>query len=457
MNQQIIDLTADEVVPPRRSMRLAAIIPASYWISIGYSQAQATAMEELQNDIDNYYDVDGGETDIILQRPGSLIRIDQIIPHHELLLPHWDKFANELRGRDSVTRVRLRGISLPLPALDILFQALQSMNSLIYLTLYRNDLGNEGYQRLVAFLEGNSKLIKLSIVENVVDDLSVARSFSDALKSHSTLERLIFKKCGLNIIPILGGILEACGRIKVLVIEKNNVGSEAVALIANFIRSNKNLETLRLKYNDITDNDTNLLAAALKKNTNLKRMDLQNNNITEEGEKILLKALYDPTSMDSIVDSNHTCRALTYDYEKPSVVAQRPLLEQEVLEWNKEHYVIQHKIRMKLVLALCGVDGELFDLSHLNDLPLQLMPRVLALIQWHTIGREKACRNMPDQLERDALSYSFTPLQLKKDALSRLFHTLRGWELPLLFENLKPKNKKKPAARKRKRKAPRRH
>ena len=99
MNQQVIDLTADEVVPPRRSMRLAAIIPASYWISIGYSQAQATAMEELQNDIENYYDVDGGETDIKLQRPGSLISIDEIIPHHELLLPHWDKFANELRGR----------------------------------------------------------------------------------------------------------------------------------------------------------------------------------------------------------------------------------------------------------------------------------------------------------------------------------------------------------------------
>ena len=83
MNQQVIDLTAEEVVPPRRSMRLATIIPASYWISIGYTQAQATAMEKLQNDIENYYDVDGGETDILLQRPGSLISVDQIIPHHE--------------------------------------------------------------------------------------------------------------------------------------------------------------------------------------------------------------------------------------------------------------------------------------------------------------------------------------------------------------------------------------
>ena len=28
-------------------------------------------------------------------------------------------------------------------------------------------------------------------------------------------------------------------------------------------------------------------------------------------------------------------------------------------------------------------------------------------------------------------------MQLERDALSRLFHTLRGWELPLLFENLR--------------------
>lgn len=71
------------------------------------------------------------------------------------------------------------------------------------------------------------------------------------------------------------------------------------------------------------------------------------------------------------------------------------------------------------MLALCGVDGSLFDLSHFNDVPLQLMPRVLELIQKHTTRRS-----------------SNTPVQLEKDALSRLFHTLRGWELPVLFENL---------------------
>jgi len=68
------------------------------------------------------------------------------------------------------------------------------------------------------------------------------------------------------------------------------------------------------------------------------------------------------------------------------------------------------------------------------------MPRVLELIQKHSEARTGAVKS--------------TPIQLEKDALSRLFHTLRGWELPLLFENLRPK--KASAAGKRKRRKTRR-
>ena len=122
-----------------------------------------------------------------------------------------------------------------------------------------------------------------------------------------------------------------------------------------------------------------------------------------------------------------------YDIKNISAVDKRPPIEREVLI-NGWGISIQQKIREKVVLALCGVDGSLFNLFYLNDLPLKVMPRVLELIQKHTTMRRS----------------SKPPIQLEKDALSRLFHTLRGWELPLLFENLKPK--KGQAAGKRKRK-----
>ena len=86
------------------------------------------------------------------------------------MLPHWQRFANALRGCNSVTRVRLRGISLPPPVLDIIFPTLQSMNSLINLTLTRNGLGSEGFIQLSHFLNGNTRLQKLTIVNNVIDD-----------------------------------------------------------------------------------------------------------------------------------------------------------------------------------------------------------------------------------------------------------------------------------------------
>ena len=74
------------------------------------------------------------------------------------------------------------------------------------------------------------------------------------------------------------------------------------------------------------------------------------------------------------------------------------------------------------MLALCGMgeDEEIFDLRYFNGLSLKLMPLVLGLIQEHgdyRIGLASA-------------------EQLEKDALSRLFHTLRGWQLPWLFDNL---------------------
>ena len=120
-------------------------------------------------------------------------------------------------------------------------------------------------------------------------------------------------------------------------------------------------------------------------------------------------------------------------------------MEQELIFINADKDIsVQKKIRQKAVLALCGVDGGLFDLSHFNDLPVQLMPRVLKLIQECTFVRRRAL---------GFKSVMNIPTQLKKDALTRLFHTLRGWELPLLFENLRVSSVAKGTAGKRKRKA----
>ena len=241
------------------------------------------------------------------------------------------------------------------------------------------------------------------------------------MKDHPSLEMLFLADCNLsNHIGILEKILDGCGSLDNLGLGTNSLRSEAAVVLAEFIRSNHSIEYINLSGDNLSDNDTVLFASALKMNTNLERLNLQDNDITEEGEKTLLKALYDPTSMDSIVESNHTCMAYTYDPDED--YDELSLLEQELFMINGSGIRTQKKIREKVVLALCGVDGSLFDLSYLNDLPLGLMPRVLELVQKHTVAR----------IETEEVDVTV----LQKDALSRLLHTLRGWELPLLFKNL---------------------
>ena len=413
MNQQIIDLTAEEAAPPRRSIRHATIIPASHWISIGYSQEDAQLMENLQNDMKKYCD---GENKTDIEFIGNYT----ILPHHDMMLPHWKKFANGLSRRASVTSLRIGGIYLPAPVLDIILPPLQSIQNLTKLTLCNTGLGKDIFLKISSFLENNTSLRSLGLGLDKIDDVSIAASLAGALINHPNIRAISLVDCGLGTASLAKEILGGCTKLNQITITRDSLGPDVVAVLADFISSNHPLKLLSLTDDQITNTETLSLASALKKNTNLKKLDLKENNwITDEGEKALLKAMYDPTSMDSIVDSNHTCKAYAFNSKDRSAIFQRSVVELEILDINRVDFTIGQKIRKKVVLALCGVDGGLFDLSHFNDLPLQLMPRVLELIQEHTKYR----------------SYS-SGKQLEQDALSRLFPTLRGWELPLLFVNL---------------------
>ena len=150
-----------------------------------------------------------------------------------------------------------------------------------------------------------------------LDDVSVATSLSDAVKNHPTLDTLVFVQCGLNNADILEIILEGCTR------NGSRSSSEESRIrgccsIGRLYTQQPSYKVDSIEGIQLTDNDALLLASALKKNTNLRRVESeQNNDITDEGEKTLLNAVFDPTSMDSIVESNHTCMAYTHDINKP--------------------------------------------------------------------------------------------------------------------------------------------
>ncbi|KAL9186931.1 hypothetical protein ACHAXT_010651 [Thalassiosira profunda] len=97
---------------------------------------------------------------------------------------------------------------------------------------------------------------------------------------------------------------------------------------------------------------------------------------------------------------------------------------------SRSELSVKEKIRKKVVLALC--QGSIFDLGRFNSVPFQLIPLVLKLIQENTAFRAQ----------------NESQHTLSRDALSRVFHTLRGWKMPSLFVNLRNPHE---ASRKRKR------
>jgi len=81
--------------------------------------------------------------------------------------------------------------------LDIVLPTLQSM-SLSRLTLWSVGLRNKGFLHLSPFLKKNTSLKYLGFVRDEIDDMSVATSFSDAIKNHPTLETFGFATFDMN-------------------------------------------------------------------------------------------------------------------------------------------------------------------------------------------------------------------------------------------------------------------
>ena len=181
----------------------------------------------------------------------------------------------------------------------------------------------------------------------------------------------------------------------------------------------------------------------------LYQLDLIGNSITDAGRTALLKSVFDTASMSSIVASNHECRFQSFDKDSnPSSMEEK--LERYLGDINISDESEAKKIHMKAVLALrlkgsyglgCGERTRSpFDLKHFADVPLKAMPRVLELIQEN-----------PEEWEAGAGAECQKEAN-EKEALSALFHTLRGWQMPSLFTNLRIPLER---SRKRKRNAPR--
>jgi len=159
---------------------------------------------------------------------------------------------------------------------------------------------------------------------------------------------------------------------------------------------------------------------ALKNNRTLLSLDLGDCNIKiVTGRKVLIhSALCDTTSLAAIVDSNHVCQ-LTVSSGKSTYMNYRTQ-EDEMKNINALALEDEGmKIRYKVVLALFTINTDLFDPRGFDDVPLELMPRLLEIAQ--------------QDLGHDGFGLEIRKWCGRNPALSRIYEVMMGWNTPLLF------------------------
>ena len=309
-----------------------------------------------------------------------------------------------------------------------------------------------------------------------------------------SLCRLTTLDLSSNSSPVTGakGIADllsnSASRLSSLNLSSNRLTSASAKVILPALTENSTLLHLDLSNNSLGEPAVPYIISMLQQNSTLRTLDIMGNssikiqsggrydyssyyaggdwsNLTRKpvvprGKmEIEQKALFDTTSLQSIASSNHSCsvmmangnignsnaktiakvrtgRRMKYRASSPTLTPFPICLQINSLE-NEGL-----KVRLKVLLAINRSNQELYNALPLGDIPLELFPMLLELVQ------------------QTVVDDTILKFNLGKISLRRIFDLLTGFNLQLLFERgsglrkvkvttLLPAKKKKPKKKKR--------
>ena len=337
---------------------------------------------------------------------------------------------------------------------DVLSAVLGGCKGLKSLLLEGNGINTEGAVVILSkFLTNNKALTLLSLKGNSIGgDKKKMEAFDKALTKNTKLREVSLDSVNITVptflkngntflthldlsgrgYPIQNTIKAPGAKIIAKYLKKNpalvelnlawnRIPSVSAKELASALKHNTNLEHLDLKGNTITDKAVSDLVDGLKNNTTLLTLDLCFNNIkVETGRKQLIRgALCDTASLQTIANSNHTCKVLlvedgkkyrndiTHEYELKNI---NTLDESEGM-----------KIRYKVVLSMFKLNQDLFHPRSFDDIPLELMPRLLELCQ-QELGFGGYGKGIVERTKKMS----------SKNTLRRIYQAFTEWNIPLL-------------------------
>ena len=299
-------------------------IPRSHWTDQGFDEYYIDQIENLLDDMQECTCLlrSGKCTDIALNH--SIINNEtDILQHDDKLLPHWMELANAIQvhpNSEQLEKLAIDNLELPTSVLNLLSPALKGKEiNRCRFTHNTFDRMGDGIEFAVGLIKGLASTERFDWMNNVIEDEEHINNLIDAIISNPSIDRIQLEHSlgdGINSYDVLSTLLASEKPFTLIDLEGNNIKTEGDIAIPDFINSNPPLQHLYLANNNLNDNDALLIAQALKNNTNLLEIRLGDNNISNIGKEALYNAIYDPTSLNSLTDCNHTCciEGISFDH-----------------------------------------------------------------------------------------------------------------------------------------------
>ena len=361
-----------------------ALIPHTYWITKGFSELYSLEMVNLQRQLKMWTTTlkrhrTAGELFVELSPEvhHSMLEEDALL-HDDALLPLWRDFSLALSETREYFLLIIQDIALSRSVLALLAPVLRQA-PIAGLLLRNNKFARGGTRSIANILDQCTDLTCLAAC-NRIESKGDCIALVNAIRHHESIESLILHQAGLSNNTLMKSIMPALQNhptLEAVSLGNNDISSFGARLIADFLRTNPTLKTLHLDKNSLVDDDVILLAESLKTNTNLVEINLHSNKFGTCGAASLLHTVYNNSSLNALSASNHICHIKICAHLAALVTS--PMTDVKVgtdLAFNALGLSAKASREAKLVCALSSGDA-LFQL--LDDIPIRLMPRALAI------------------------------------------------------------------------------
>ncbi|EJK44214.1 hypothetical protein THAOC_37268, partial [Thalassiosira oceanica] len=348
-------------------------------------------------------------------------RLEAVLPHHEVLLPHWRELCSAICLSNRISEFSVTNVKFDASVMQMIERALRNKDSLLKFLLKSNHFDDT--ERAVGFA---TNIIKSNLMmktffwhDSAISDDDAASGLIDALVRHPNVKNvtLSYALQEVDLYDVVKELFVSNGKeFHYIDMEGNDIRTQGDSTISDFLATNPRLQKLFLCSNGLNDADALLFANALRANSNLELLDIADNEeITIAGHEELRAALFDYSAFDvgrtilnAVSDSNQTCRIIGMD---SSLGCNYELNNQGRYQENK---------RAKLYTVFyygneTGTNTQILRTQLPQDeTTMKLVPMILSSVNEVPAGLEET--------------------HTERSPLSIVFEIVSGWNIPEMFQ-----------------------